>query len=564
MRAAILLLVLGVLAAVAVWLLGGGAEPAPLGNEGAPPPQHAPAGPPAGRDPVPPPSPSSSTALATRAHAEAVIDTELADAPTACLLIVDHASGAPLAGASVRRLQSGAVIGFSDEKGLVELPLKQRDQLAVVADHYLLRLAPADIGTTTAEPQRIQLVRDRWSAHRRFEFTASGQLATGPVFVRFRPRDDQAKAARGGPDGQDAVLRRAWNEHTMLAAHASCADAPVQLGSYSEDRVLRLSSGVVVAFTSAGEFDIEAATENGFAARAALRIGADYAADRIEVVTVALERGSEVRGSVVGSRGEPLADATISVQGGEPLGLLASTTADGAFAIGPLAPGRLTLLVRHGDHEPLAFGPIDAAARDVRIALKALPKTTLRGRVRARPDLRPIANATVSWQLPGQKPIAARTEIDGTFRLPATGDIAARLLVSVPGYIALEELVAPGSPFADYDLLPATPEVRVEKGMSAMFAGLVTDAAGRPVAGTQVRWTPDAPAAAPGVPSRRTLSGGALDLPGTTTSGPDGEFRLETNAFGPGALGIAQAPSAQGLRLEAIAGATKQGLRLQR
>jgi hypothetical protein len=38
-------------------------------------------------------------------------------APTACLRVVDRASGAPIAGAAVRRVQGSIEIAFTDEQG---------------------------------------------------------------------------------------------------------------------------------------------------------------------------------------------------------------------------------------------------------------------------------------------------------------------------------------------------------------------------------------------------------------------------------------------------------------
>lgn len=567
MRAAVVLLVLLVLAASAIWLLGRGDEPG-LGPMGVPPNGEPVVKAPVPSEPPPPAGPqvaagTAPAAVATRMQAALGADPELADRPTACLRVVDIASKKPLAGASVRRLQSGAMLGFTDDHGLVDLPLKQRDQLAVVADGYLIRLATADVDTTHDAPQEVRLVRDRWSERIQFEFTSDRRRVTSTVFARLRPLDAEAKAARGGPGAADPVTKRAWSEHTMLAAHFSCADTLVQLGSYSADRVLRLDPRSIVSFAAAGRYEIEAVTTDGLAVRRDIEIQKGLGVDDFETIHIALERGDEVWGKVLGATG-PLADASVTLQGGEPLGLVATTDKDGLFRLGPLAPGQLTLLVSHGDHEPAAYGPVVVGTRTAQITLKPLPKSTLRGRVRARPDLKPIADATVAWQRQGEKPIAARTEADGTFRLPATGGDAARLLVSAPGYIALEELVAPGSPFAEYDLLPGSPEVRVEKGMSALLTGVVVDAQGRPVAGAQVRWTPDQAAGAAGMPTRRVLSGGTLELPGSAVTGEDGAFKLETNAFGPGLLGIARAPAEQGLRVEAVAGTRKDALRLQR
>jgi hypothetical protein len=57
------------------------------------------------------------------------------------------------------------------------------------------------------------------------------------------------------------------------------------------------------------------------------------------------------------------------------------------------------------------------------------------------------------------------------------------------------------------------------------------------------------------------LAGGALALPRSVRSGPDGSFRLETLAFGPGRLHVAGAPF-RGVDATAVAGAATNGLRI--
>jgi len=256
----------------------------------------------------------------------------------------------------------------------------------------------------------------------------------------------------------------------------------------------------------------------------------------------------------------------VTLQGGEPLGLVASTAVDGAFRFGPLAKGQVTLHVRHGDHVPLAFGPVASDATGLQVPLQPLPQTTLRGRVRARPDLRPIEGAQISWSPGAGNVVTATTFVDGTFQLAATGDLAARLVVSAPGYLPYTELVQPGAPFADFDLWPSATAVRLERGLTAMLMGVVLDAAGRAQPGVSVRWIPERTTLPNGQPGRRALSGADLELPLIVSTGPDGAFELETTQFGPGRVCPADAgPLAPGgVATEAIAGTTKNGLQLRR
>lgn len=500
--------------------------------------------------------------VATRAEPPRPNAEGLADAVTACLQVVDHATMKPIAGAAVRRVQGGAEIAFTDERGLAALPLADREQLAVVNDGYLLRLVPTRLGSTEAEPQQVLLVRDAWSWRRSFHFVDPEGKRVAEAFVRFRPREPSP--ARSPVPAGDALLQRAWTEHTMLAALPVCDSVPVQLGSFAENRVHRLGDGAEVRFVCAGVFTLEVATPGGLVGSSELRIeggaGAGGAAVRIQLV-----RGETVSGLVVDAMtSAPLALAELTVQGGEPLGLVATTAADGAFAIGPLLPGRVTLNVRHGDCEPQAVGPVTAPAAQVRVALQPLPRTSLRGRVRSRPELTPLAGATIVWSPGAGAPVTATSNADGTFVVPATGTAAAKLLVQAPGHQSYAELVEPGSPFAEYDLWPGTPSVRLEKGLSSMLQGIVLDAEGRPVVNANVRWQPAQKIAMGGVPGRRVLEGGTLELPLVATTGIDGAFALETNQFGPGKLTLVGAETASGrIDVQASAGKTMNGLRLQ-
>jgi len=279
---------------------------------------------------------------------------------------------------------------------------------------------------------------------------------------------------------------------------------------------------------------------------------------------VSMRAGAAVAGRVTNLAGAGLEGAQVTVQGGEPLGLRATTEADGSFSIAPLAAGPVTLLVRHGTHVPIAHGPLVAPAADVLIKLEPLARTPLRGRVRARPGLEPIANAMVIWQVAGGAAITAQTAVDGTFELQAAGDIASKLLVQAPGYVGYAELVDPNAPFADYDVWPAERAVRVAKGLTATLEGVVLGANGRPLANTSVRWTAAnrTGSALTGLTGRRVLEGAMLQLPGVATTDSSGSFIIETNQFGNGNVSLA-ADAGKLVAATAIAGQSKQSLQLR-
>lgn len=499
--------------------------------------------------------------VATRAEATPPPNKNIADAPTAWLRVIDLGSEKAIPGAPIRTVLAGSEIGFSDEQGLAPIPLREPEQLAVVVEGYLMRLVPTRPGSTEQEPQVVRLVRDDWSIVRRFEWTTKDGASVGEVFVRFRPSGRPPKNAPPVPQN-DAVLQRAWSEHCLLATRPVCADVPVQLGTFNADRVHRLGDSSSVRFVGPGEFTIEAATTTGLVARQDIRIDATPRTNAPSL-RVQLEPGEWASGTVldVGS-GAPIANAKITLQDGEPLGLLATTAKDGNFRFGPLLPGRLTLHVNHDDHEPLAFGPLQTPIVEARIMLQPLPATTLRGRVRARPQLQPLADATVQWVTPHGSPLVARTGADGTFVLRAKGSGDGRLAVQAVGYLGYAELVTPGAPFQDYDVWPSTTVERLAGGLSALLEGIVVDAEGRPAADVDVRWQPDAPTPPAMVPGRRVLEGALLDLPLTTRTGKDGAFRLETNQFGLGRITLTEGTS--GTEVTAIAGQTKNGIRLRR
>ncbi|MBL8755083.1 MAG: hypothetical protein JNK15_17395 [Planctomycetes bacterium] len=481
----------------------------------------------------------------------------LADQPTAFVQVVDHGSGRPIAGAPLRTVLAGHDIAFTDERGIAPIALREPEQLAVVVAGYLLRLVPTRLGTTENEPQVVRLVRDEWSFRRRFEFAGAG-TGSDEVFVRFRPQG-QAQKPNSPVPATDAVRTRAWSEHTMLATRPVCADVPVQLGTWSEDRVHRLRSGSEVRFLTPGEFQVEAATTGGHVATTPLRIAAEQPG--LVTVRIELRAGAYLDGRVSSAHGEPLANTRLLQQGGDPLGLVATTAADGTFRFGPLPNGPVTLHVRHGDHEPLAFGPTHAPATDVRITLQPLPRTSLRGRVRARPRLQPLAGATVVWSPPAGAPVNATTDADGIFVLPATGDADARLTVQAIGFVPWSELLAPGAPFAEFDLWPADTRERTGLRLTAVLAGTVADATGGPVVDATVRWQPNTPEPPAGTPGRRVLTGASLDLPPAVRTGADGAFSIETTQFGPGRLVLVGTDRA--IAVDAVAGQTKNDLRLQ-
>lgn len=548
-------MVLALLALVgaAVWWVQSGAAPALPPGGGVQPAQ------PAGA-----PEPAAATrglpdgVVATRAEAVEIDPGALADRPTVCLRVLDHGDSSPVSGAIVRRLSSGADLAFTDERGLAFVPLEEAAQLAVVHERYLLRLAPARPGSDEQSPQVVRLVPDFWSSARRFSFVGPDGEAVRDVFVQLRPASGAAPVDNGRAATMDEVVRRAWNEHLMMASREVSRDQHVHAGARDAHVYRAVDAEFTVRFVAAGDYTLQAATTTGLVGAAAVVVGVGPAPP---AQVVQLVEGGFVEAVVRDTAGGALAGATVTVQGGEPLGLQATTDTAGAFAIGPLPPGARTLLVRHALHRPVAVDGVPVPSSGREIVLEPLQRSPLRGRVRARPSGAPIAGATVMWQVAGGGAVTTRTGADGTFELQAAGDIAARLAVQAPHYVTYAELVDPGAAFQEYDLLPASRDARVEAGLTATVEGVAFGSNGFPVAGASVRWQPANPVGGNRLPGRRVLQGFTLELSDVTTTDSSGAFVIETTRFGEGTVTLDGETEAS---VTAVAGRRLQNLELGR
>ncbi|MBK8099012.1 MAG: carboxypeptidase regulatory-like domain-containing protein [Planctomycetes bacterium] len=564
-RIVALLAVLLVLAGAGVWLLSSG-ERAPDAPGAPAKPSPAETLPTGAAAPAPAPVPGSGTLVSTaEQHAEARPARDLAPSPTVFLQVFDRVSTQPVAGAAVHRYHGGDLIDFTDRDGRCALPLAKEEQLAVVADDYLLRLCPVRPGSSADAPQRVLLERDAFSLRGRFQFRRPDGARIETVIVRLQSQNKNAGAAAqprklaiAGPE-----VQRAWLEHTMIASLQPFGHLHVQLGLRATAQRHILRGNDEVRFGEGGLYEFEAATMEGLVARGVFQV--ESIVD--EPLLVTMEAGRFVSGIVLAADGKtPCQGAQITTANGDPLQLLATTGADGAFRIGPLGGGVLTLEVRHRDHEILLHGPIPTDSAAARIVLQALPTDTLRGRVRARPGQRPIGGATVSVMDPTGQPVTAQSDADGWFRLRLSAKETARLAIAAPGFLPYAELIEPGAlSAADFDLWPANTGVRLAEKMTALLRGIVVDARGRPLAGVPVRWQAAAAAPPVGIPGRRVIDGGVLALSSIATTGNDGSFEIETLQAGAGVVFPVDGVSTEqdGLRIDIALGQTRDGLRLE-
>lgn len=485
----------------------------------------------------------------------------LADRPTACLRVLDRDSKQPLAGVPIYRCKDGSAIAFTDARGLAPVPLPGPEQLAVIAPEHLARMAPTRPGSSEAEPFDVLMARDAWSLPRVVQLDGGDGAPVSEARVRIQPVIARRHIANPVPQ-TDAAGQRAWVEACNVARLGLPSDFVVAAGASPPSTVRTVPSGQTLRFEADGEYALVAATADGRLARARVRV--DASTRNAPPIVLAFAPGARLRGRVVDPAGKALAGAEVTARVDIPVGTTAITDADGAFTLPALFAGEAVALhVRHGLCTPADVAALVPPRDDVVVTLTPLPQQPLRGRVRTRPSLQPLAGAAVVWQPEGFDPVAATTDAAGTFALAATGKLPARLSISASGHVAYAEVITPGAPFADYDLWPATTDARVATGVSALLEGVTLDAAGTPVGDVEVVWAPAAAAAPPLPTGRRILTGGALALPRTVRSGADGSFRLETLAFGPGRLHVAGARE-RGVDATAIAGKAQNGLRPSR
>src|SRR5262245_7537670 len=452
---------------------------------------------------------------------------DLADHVTAWLQVSDAATGQPVPAAAVYRFAptEEAAIAYSDAKGIVPLPLRRGGQLMVVRAGYLMRLAPTLPGSTAEVPQPVQLEPDRYCSRCALRFRRSDGSVPDEVFVRLRPQRggtaDQPLPAAVTKGGE--AVQRAWREQRTLAAVRAVPELHVQLGLTNAAFVHRLAGDDEVAFVESGLFELDAATIDGFVARAVF--------DTAEVVRapllVRLRQGQTIAGVLRGPTGQPVAGAVLTIVGSDPLRLQAQSAADGRFTLGPLADGSYGLEVRHRDFEVARPGPFTAGSHDVVVALAELPQSALRGRVRMAGPGTPLANARATVMDNAGQPIGADTDADGWFALRAGSTESQRLTVAADGYLPHAEFVDPGAQAIDVELWPRDAEKRRELGLTGFVQGVVLDDHGTPLAGAGARLQSEAPPPQ-WLPGRRIISGGLMSVPRMATTASDGTFALET------------------------------------
>jgi hypothetical protein len=522
-----LLLLSGLLFGAFLLLRGDGAPP--LGNGGS---QQA-------KEPMDPPKVLSTSAVPPMAELRSPVD--LADKPTACLKVVDNATSKPVAGAAIYRFDQQvdtAAITYTDDQGLAPLPLKKPEQLVVAVAGYLLRQAPTQPGSTPEKPQIVQLESDRVSDRVTLRFQLPGGKAPTEVLARFTPNTQKTGNELLLPaslKNANELLQRAWLEQRTIATLRPVPEVHVQIGHFNASQLFHFGAEEIVYFMAPGPLTIEAATRDGFVVRRSF----DPAAVGMAPLTLTLMPGRAIDGYVTSKvTGGPVDGASVVVSGGDPLQLSTVTDAKGHFVLSPLAEGDCTLEVLHRDHEVGRIGPVASGTSGTRVELNALPKGTLRGRVRVRPSLAPLAGARASVPVMGGSPEVSITDRDGYFVLRGTANESVRLVVLGNGYQPYSELVDAGAPMLDYDLWPDQTAARLQAKMTGSIRGVVKDAKGNHLGATTVKLVADRAQPPMQLPGRRVLLGSTLMLANTVSTAADGSYEIESMFEGPATLSV--------------------------
>lgn len=248
------------------------------------------------------------------------------------------------------------------------------------------------------------------------------------------------------------------------------------------ERVTTASDGTFEIRLKEGKYDLTFQRE-GLASKV---LRAVDVSPQTEPLAVVLDPGVAIRGRVIRTTGEGVADAIVLVVG-EPTEAPVRSAPDGSFEVPDLTPGTKMLIVNKPDEFIRENRSVDAPASNVEIRIA--PGVTVSGRVIDKESQAPITDfqAGISnSRSGGGRVMVASPSLrefhsgDGTFVLDHLPVGVQELLVSAPGYVtkhlpgmSLEE----GKPLTDL-------EVALESGVR--LTGKVTGPDGTPLSGVSV------------------------------------------------------------------------------
>ncbi len=304
----------------------------------------------------------------------------------------------------------------------------------------------------------------------------------GPAYTRLRA-DAEPVILRMRPGGVVEVAV------TEARTGAPIAGAEVELRAALGWRAVSGADGVATLRGVGPAWAPLAARAAGYAP-AAIMVGTHGDPAAPQRLSVALARGAELSGQVIGEGGAPIAGARVAlVLATEPFpvadprkdGVLSG--ADGGFRIPAVAAGTWRVVVTHGDHAPATTAPLilDGVHARGGVEIRLESGGVIAGVVQAADgtpvaaaDVRVLGAGTVHWRMRRQ----AFTDGDGRFRIAGLPRRTMEL-------VAQHDRGASAITTLD---LAATREhaVTLTLAVTGAIAGRVVDRAGEPVGDAQV------------------------------------------------------------------------------
>lgn len=448
--------------------------------------------------------------------------------------VVDRETRAPLGGVNLRAIESGDILAATDERGMASVVGRPPSRVVFEAPGYLRTFVEAGRAVAPGEVVTVHLWRDRFTVPLSLRFVSSEGVAPRSVRMRLECLEDPPPSGSSVPRAAEVAaevgqeLREAWQKHALSCALPLSFGELYHLGLDDAQRIYDVGSTARIRLVGTGIYLLEARSSDDEVARITLRVGPRPT----EPFVVHLRPGAVLHGVVREPQGKGVAGAHVAL---DPPGIGVAhtrTAPDGSFTLGPLPGVPVVVHVECAGYEPGRAGPRRPGGRPFVVVLRPRATKVIRGIVRARPRLGPVAGARVQVRSGGRTLARTSTGEDGRFEL-RTNAGSPELVVEAPGFLRYVEVLEDEASPVTFDLLPATPRRRVGEGMTGLVAGVVTGPDGSPRPGVPVLVVPERNPAPQGIAGRRILEGGVLMLPHRAMSGPRGEFSIECLGAGP-------------------------------
>lgn len=457
--------------------------------------------------------------------------------------IVDARTRQPVPGARVLDLAGGTLAAAAAD-GLLHVDDARAGRIAFLADGYLAKLPTAgdddalllERAAGTKEVVEVGLRRDEFTLACGLRFSGpDGAAVAGRVRFTLACLDEPPPTAMSFPTGKlppaarvDPATFEAWRQHVAVQLMPAVGTSLVHLGVQSNGRVFEVEDGGgEVRFVASGRYRV-AAVAPGAELAGSREFTVDGGGGPIEV---RLAGGRFVHGVAVdASDGRPVAGVTVRLTDPVVAALgEAETGSDGAFRIGPIAADSVAVQATSRRYRDVTATL--GVGSDSRLMLTPKPVDVVRGIVRQRATLAPIAGAEVLLRRGFDVDARVQTGADGTFALEAVLE-APELVVRAPGFLAWVEAIREPQDSYPCDLWPAEVEARLQAGLTGVLAGRVVDAKSQPAGGVPVQLLSDEATMPQGIPGRVVLEGLILPLRPMALTEQDGTFVLEWHQAG--------------------------------